>query len=73
MLSQPQETMDLHHPRQTKPVAVTCMAFSNNEVNNFIVGSEEGAVYSGMTYVGYVCCQSVNLSNYILFCVHVVV
>lgn len=47
MLSNPQETMDLHHPRQTKPVAITCMAFPNNEVNNFIVGSEEGAVYSG--------------------------
>ncbi|XP_034247694.1 cytoplasmic dynein 1 intermediate chain-like isoform X11 [Thrips palmi] len=46
MLSQPQETMELHHPRQSKTVAVTCMAFPNNEVNNFIVGSEEGAVFS---------------------------
>lgn len=46
MLSQPQETMELIHLRATKPVAVTCMAFPNNEVNNFIVGSEEGAVYS---------------------------
>ena len=29
----------------TAPVAVTCMAFREGEVNAFNVGSEEGAVY----------------------------
>lgn len=45
MLSQPQETLDLHR-MQSKPVAVTCLDFPHSDVNNFIVGSEEGAVYS---------------------------
>lgn len=65
MLSQPQETMELHHPRQTKTVAVTCMAFPNNEVNNFIVGSEEGAVFSGLSILKLKCllkCQIGNLA-----------
>lgn len=46
MLSQPQETLELQH-RQSKAIAVTCLAFPYNDVNNFVVGSEEGAVYSG--------------------------
>lgn len=45
MLSQPQETLELQH-RQSKAIAVTCLAFPHNDVNNFVVGSEEGAVYS---------------------------
>jgi len=47
MLAQPQEILDLQH-RQNKPVAATCMAFPQGSVNNFVVGSEEGNVYSGM-------------------------
>ncbi|XP_063227692.1 cytoplasmic dynein 1 intermediate chain isoform X5 [Bacillus rossius redtenbacheri] len=45
MLSQPQETLELQH-KQGKAVAVTCLGFPHNEVNNFVVGSEEGSVYS---------------------------
>lgn len=46
MLSQPQETLELQH-RQSKAIAVTCMAFPQSDVNNFVIGSEEGNVYSG--------------------------
>lgn len=45
MLGQPQETLDLHR-MQSKPVAVTCLDFPHSDVNNFVVGSEEGAAYS---------------------------
>lgn len=45
MLSQPQESMELQH-KQTRAVAVTCLAFPHGDVNNFIVGSEEGAVFT---------------------------
>ncbi|KAF2363725.1 WD40 repeat [Trinorchestia longiramus] len=45
MLSQPQESMELQH-KQSRAVAVTCMAFPNADVNNYIVGSEEGAVFT---------------------------
>lgn len=41
-----QESMELQH-KQSRPVAVTCMAFPHGDVNNFIVGSEEGAVFTG--------------------------
>lgn len=34
--------------RQSKSIAVTSMAFPNNEINNFILGSEDGCVYSGI-------------------------
>ncbi|EDV27646.1 uncharacterized protein TRIADDRAFT_20566, partial [Trichoplax adhaerens] len=45
MLSQPQDTMELQYKQKVVPV--NCMAFPTNDVNNFIVGSEEGTVYSG--------------------------
>uniref|UniRef100_A0A1B6CBH8 Cytoplasmic dynein intermediate chain n=1 Tax=Clastoptera arizonana TaxID=38151 RepID=A0A1B6CBH8_9HEMI len=45
MLSQPQETLELQH-KQSKAIAATCLAFPLNDVNNFVIGSEEGAVYS---------------------------
>jgi len=45
MLAQPQEILDLQH-RQNKAVAATCLAFPQGSVNNFVIGSEEGAVYS---------------------------
>lgn len=47
MLSQPQETLELQH-KQAKPIAVTSFAFPFNDVNNFVLGSEEGTVYSGI-------------------------
>ncbi|CAM4631610.1 unnamed protein product [Leuciscus chuanchicus] len=45
MLSQPQESMELVY-NKSKPVAVTGMAFPTGDVNNYIVGSEEGIVYT---------------------------
>ncbi|KAL6958763.1 Cytoplasmic dynein 1 intermediate chain 2 [Sarracenia purpurea var. burkii] len=45
MLSQPQETLELQH-KQAKPIAVTSFTFPYNDVNNFVLGSEEGIVYS---------------------------
>uniref|UniRef100_A0A2P2HX38 Cytoplasmic dynein intermediate chain n=1 Tax=Hirondellea gigas TaxID=1518452 RepID=A0A2P2HX38_9CRUS len=45
MLSQPQESIELQQ-KQSRPVAVTCLAFPHADVNNFIVGSEEGAVFT---------------------------
>nr|XP_057903761.1 cytoplasmic dynein 1 intermediate chain 1 isoform X1 [Doryrhamphus excisus] len=45
MLSQPQETMELVY-NKSKPVAVTGMAFPTGDVNNYVVGSEEGTVYT---------------------------
>lgn len=46
MLSQPLETLELH-TKQSKPIAATCLMFPHGDVNNFVVGSEEGTVYSG--------------------------
>ncbi|XP_028927545.1 cytoplasmic dynein 1 intermediate chain 2 isoform X5 [Ornithorhynchus anatinus] len=45
MLSHPQDSMELVH-KQSKPVAVTSMSFPVGDVNNFVVGSEEGSVYT---------------------------
>ncbi|XP_055389732.1 cytoplasmic dynein 1 intermediate chain isoform X4 [Condylostylus longicornis] len=49
MLSVPQDTMELQQ-RQSKPISVTSMAFPNNEINNFVVGSEDGYVYSAFRH-----------------------
>ncbi|XP_015918252.1 cytoplasmic dynein 1 intermediate chain 2 isoform X2 [Parasteatoda tepidariorum] len=46
MLSYPQDTIELNQQKQSRTVAVTCMAFPNDEFNNFVVGSEDGLVYS---------------------------
>lgn len=45
MLSQPQDSMELQF-KQSKAVAVTCLSFLAGDVNNFVVGSEEGSVYT---------------------------
>ncbi|XP_033224824.1 cytoplasmic dynein 1 intermediate chain isoform X8 [Belonocnema kinseyi] len=45
MLSQPQEKLELQ-AKQSKSIAVTCLAFPHGDVNNFVVGSEDGMVYS---------------------------
>ncbi|XP_051566302.1 dynein, cytoplasmic 1, intermediate chain 2a-like isoform X2 [Myxocyprinus asiaticus] len=45
MLSQPQDSMDLVF-KQSKSVAVTSVSFPLGDVNNFVVGSEDGSVYS---------------------------
>uniref|UniRef100_A0A8D9B8K6 Cytoplasmic dynein 1 intermediate chain n=1 Tax=Cacopsylla melanoneura TaxID=428564 RepID=A0A8D9B8K6_9HEMI len=47
MLSSPQETRDLqYNNKQTKNLAVLSLAFPQNDVNNFVVGCEDGNVYS---------------------------
>lgn len=46
MLSQPQDTLELEQ-RQAKSISVTSMAFEHNDINNFVVGSEDGYMYSG--------------------------
>lgn len=46
MLSHPQDTMELSQQKQSRPVAVSCMSFPLGDYNNFIIGSEEGAVYT---------------------------
>uniref|UniRef100_A0A673FR42 Cytoplasmic dynein 1 intermediate chain 2-like n=1 Tax=Sinocyclocheilus rhinocerous TaxID=307959 RepID=A0A673FR42_9TELE len=45
MLSQPQDSMELLF-KQSKSVAVTSMSFPLGDVNNFVVGSEDGSVYT---------------------------
>ncbi|KAM9482092.1 dynein, cytoplasmic 1, intermediate chain 2a isoform 1-T1 [Clarias gariepinus] len=45
MLSTPQDSLELVF-KQSKPVAVTSMAFPLADVNNFVVGSEDGTVYT---------------------------
>ncbi|CAF1006457.1 unnamed protein product [Didymodactylos carnosus] len=45
MMSQPQEIMDLAY--KSKPVAATCLKFPGLDVNNYVIGSEEGQVYLG--------------------------
>uniref|UniRef100_A0A8C4YXU7 Dynein cytoplasmic 1 intermediate chain 2 n=1 Tax=Gadus morhua TaxID=8049 RepID=A0A8C4YXU7_GADMO len=45
MLSQPQDSLELMF-KQSKAVAVTSMAFPLADVNNFVVGSEDGSVYT---------------------------
>ncbi|XP_022254641.1 cytoplasmic dynein 1 intermediate chain 2-like isoform X19 [Limulus polyphemus] len=46
MLSTPQDTMELTHQKQSRAVAVTSLSFPYGEFNNFVVGSEEGSVYT---------------------------
>ena len=43
-MNTPQETLELQC-KQTKHVAVTSMGFRSGDVNNFLLGSEEGQVY----------------------------
>ncbi|XP_059427715.1 dynein, cytoplasmic 1, intermediate chain 2a-like isoform X4 [Carassius carassius] len=45
MLSTPQDSLELVF-KQSKSVAVTSMSFPLGDVNNFVVGSEDGSVYS---------------------------
>lgn len=64
MLSQPQEALELH-TKQSKAIAATCLAFPHGDVNNFVMGSEDGTVYSGKRncYIWYV---------YIIYLRHIV-
>ncbi|RWS04882.1 cytoplasmic dynein 1 intermediate chain 2-like isoform X1, partial [Dinothrombium tinctorium] len=46
MLSAPQDSMELSQQKQSRPVAVTSISFPVGDYNNFIIGSEEGSVYT---------------------------
>lgn len=46
MLSTPQDTMELSHQKQSRPVPVTSLSFPYGDFNNFVVGSEEGTIYT---------------------------
>ena len=50
--------MDLQH-KQSKAVSVTSMSFLSGDVNNFVVGSEDGSVYTGHRHGR--CVQSIRL------------
>ncbi|XP_065156920.1 cytoplasmic dynein 1 intermediate chain isoform X21 [Atheta coriaria] len=45
MLSQPQEVITLVRS-QSRPVAATCLDFPHSDVNNFVIGGEEGSAFS---------------------------
>lgn len=51
-MNTPQETLELQC-KQTKQVAVTSMAFRPGDVNNFIIGSEEGPIYTATRHGKY--------------------
>lgn len=46
MLGQPQQSLELMH-KQARTVAATCMSFVDENVNHFLVGSEDGRIYAG--------------------------
>lgn len=46
MLSAPQDTMELSHQKQSRAVSVTGLSFPFGDFNNFVVGSEEGTIYT---------------------------
>jgi dynein intermediate chain len=53
-LIQPQEVLTLQTVQSksaaVSAVAATSLAFPENEVNNFFVGSEDGSVYQGIRH-----------------------
>lgn len=52
MLAKPIETLELEHPGhgKTDEVSITCLAFQDNENSTFMVGTEEGHVYTVNRY-----------------------
>jgi len=50
MLSQPQEAVDLQHTPLSKAVSITSASFLSNDVNSFVVGSEDGTVYTALQH-----------------------
>ena len=46
----PPMNLKFQQAKQSKPVAVTSLAFPTGDVNNFVVGSEDGAVYTACRY-----------------------
>lgn len=45
MLTQPQDSLELQH-KQNRTVASWCCSFPYGDFNNYVVGSEDGAVYT---------------------------
>ncbi|CBY22793.1 unnamed protein product [Oikopleura dioica] len=50
MFSKPQECLELQAKANQKSVSVTALAFPGDSVNNFVVGSEDGIIYSGQRH-----------------------
>lgn len=46
MLSFPIDSMELNQQKQSRAVAASCISFPSGDFNNFVVGSEEGILYS---------------------------
>jgi dynein intermediate chain len=44
-MNTPQDSIELQG-KQTKQIAVTNMGFKHGDVNNFVIGSEEGTIYT---------------------------
>ena len=58
-----QDSMELVH-KQSKAVAVTSMSFPVGDVNNFVVGSEEGSVYTACRHGRYLYTRIRNYSQF---------
>lgn len=50
MLSKPIDVFTLG-TKQKRPIAATCMTFTDIEYNDFLVGGEDGCVYKGKTKI----------------------
>lgn len=46
MLSAPQETMELCQQKQSRQIAAMSTSFPSADYNNFVIGSQDGAVFS---------------------------
>lgn len=70
MLSTPQEVLELQ-TKQKKAIAVTALAFPPNDVNNFVIGSEEGDVYQGNAFTSLFIFEVHLVWDYALYLVFV--
>ena len=59
--------MDLQH-KQSKTVSVTSMSFLSGDVNNFVVGSEDGSVFTGHRHGRYIQIHGQLMSSCMLYC-----
>lgn len=46
--------MDLQHTPLSKAVSITSASFLSNDVNSFVVGSEDGTVYTALQHARYI-------------------
>jgi len=55
MLKTPEKTMDLKlsTKESTKEISPQCMSFADGETNTFMIGGDDGGLYSGLLHAGY--------------------